>query len=95
MIDKSTYIINLLEDTSSGLSMEKHNQLINFMSAMISSGEKIKIMRPEIVEKFKSWSVDELGRGMKFIGTYFHLLNQAELNEIISVSYTHLRAHET
>jgi len=86
MIDKSTYIINLLEDTSSGLSMEKHNQLINFMSAMISSGEKIKIMRPEIVEKFKSWSVDELGRGMKFIGTYFHLLNQAELNEIISIN---------
>ncbi len=86
MIDKSTYIITLLEDASSGLSKEKHDQLIECMSAMISAGEKIKIARYEIVEKFKSWSVDELGRGMKFIGTYFHLLNQAELNEIISIN---------
>ena len=84
MIDKSTYIITLLEDASSGLNKEKHDQLIECMSTMISAGEKIKIARYEIVEKFKSWSVDELGRGMKFIGTYFHLLNQAELNEIIS-----------
>ena len=86
MIDKSTYIITLLEDASSGLSKEKHDQLIECMSTMISAGEKIKIARYEIVEKFKSWSVDELGRGMKFIGTYFHLLNQAELNEIISIN---------
>ena len=86
MIDKSTYIITLLEDASSGLSKEKHNQLIECMSTMISAGKKIKITRYEIVEKFKSWSVDELGRGMKFIGTYFHLLNQAELNEIISIN---------
>ena len=86
MIDKSTYIITLLEDASSGLSKDKHNQLIGFMSAMISSDEKIKIIRHEIVEKFKSWSIDDLGRGMKFIGTYFHLLNQAELNEIISIN---------
>ncbi|MBT4927530.1 phosphoenolpyruvate carboxylase [bacterium] len=86
MIDKSTYIITLLEDASSGLNKEKHDQLIECMSTMISAGEKIKIARYEIVEKFKSWSVDELGRGMKFIGTYFHLLNQAELNEIISIN---------
>ena len=86
MIDKSTYIITLLEDASSGLSKEKHDQLIACMSTMISAGKKIKITRYEIVEKFKSWSVDELGRGMKFIGTYFHLLNQAELNEIISIN---------
>ena len=86
MIDKSTYIITLLEDASSGLNKEKHDQLIECMSTMISAGEKIKIARYEIVEKFKSCSVDELGRGMKFIGTYFHLLNQAELNEIISIN---------
>ena len=86
MIAKSAYIISLLEEVSSGLSKNKHNQLIHFMSAMISSLEKNKTMKNEIVEKFKTWTVDELGKCMKFIGTYFHLLNQAELNEILSIN---------
>ena len=86
MIAKSAYIITLLEDVSSGLSKDKHSQLIDFMGAMISNRKKVKTIRHEIVEKFKTWTVDELGKCMKFIGTYFHLLNQAELNEIISIN---------
>lgn len=77
IIDKSTYIITLLEDASSGLSKEKHNQLIECMSTMISAGKKIKITRYEIVEKFKSWSVDE---------------KNVELDNAIFLSINHIAA---
>ncbi len=38
------------------------------------------------MSKLETWSNGDLYQVLKFIGTYFHLLNQAELNEITSIN---------
>ena len=86
MIDRSSYIMKLLETVSSGLPKEKHEKLNQYMCGMISNPIKNSSLRDQIIENFKDWSVEELSRSMKYIGTYFHLLNQAELNEIIHIN---------
>ena len=86
MIDRSSYIVKLLETVSSGLPKEKHEKLTRYMCAMISNPIKNSSLRDQIIENFKGWSIEEISRSMKYIGTYFHLLNQAELNEIIYIN---------
>ena len=56
------------------------------MCGMISNSSKNSSVTNQVIETFKDWSVEELSRSMKYIGTYFHLLNQAELNEIIHIN---------
>ena len=82
MIDRSSYIVKLLETVSSGLPKEKHEKLTQYMCGIISNSIKNSSVTNQVIETFKDWSVEELNRSMKYIGTYFHLLNQAELNEI-------------
>ena len=86
MIERSSYIVKLLETVSSGLPKKKHEKLTRFMCGMISDPFKNSFLRDQIIETFKDWTVEELSRSMKYIGTYFHLLNQAELNEIIHIN---------
>ena len=86
MIDRSSYIVKLLETVSSGLPKEKNEKLTRYMCGMISNSNRNSSVRDQIIENFKDWSVEELSRSMKYIGTYFHLLNQAELNEIIHIN---------
>ena len=86
MIARSSYIIKLLETVSSGLPKKKHNELTTYMCDILSSPIKNSSLSEQIIETFNDWSVEELSRSMKYIGTYFHLLNQAELNEIIYIN---------
>ena len=86
MIARSSYIIKLLETVSSGLPKKKHNELTTYMCDILSSPIKNSSLNEQIIETFNDWSVEELSRSMKYIGTYFHLLNQAELNEIIYIN---------
>ena len=76
MIARSSYIIKLLETVSSGLPKEKHEKLTQYMCGMISNSIKNSSVTNQVIETFKNWSVEELSRSMKYIGTYFHLLNQ-------------------
>ena len=86
MIERSSYIVKLLETVSSGLPKKKHEKLTRFMCGMISKPIKNNSLGDQIIETFKDWSIEEISRSMKYIGTYFHLLNQAELNEIIYIN---------
>ena len=52
-----------------------------------------KINRPDDIEthnrlssSLKQWNNHEISVMIKFIGTFFHLLNQAELEEIIHIN---------
>ena len=83
---RSSYIIKLLEIVSSGLPDGKHQQLTTFMVDIISEEIDENILKETIGKTFKSWSLNHINKSMKFIGTYFHLLNQAELNEIIVIN---------
>ena len=86
MIARSSYIIKLLETVSSGLPEKKHNKLTTYMCKIVSKLNNNEPFRDQIIETFKNWPVEDLNRSMKYIGTYFHLLNQAELNEIIHIN---------
>ena len=86
MIARSSYIVKLLETVSSGLPKEKHDKLTTYMSDILSNSTKNNPLRNQIIKTFKDWSIDDISRSMKYIGTYFHLLNQAELNEIIDIN---------
>ena len=39
----------------------------------------------------KKWTNDELSKMIKFIGTYFHFMNQAELDEIIFINLKEIK----
>ena len=78
-------IIDLLEQISIGLSSTKHQELIDFI--------RLKTLHPnsiphqeQILFSLKKWSSGDLSKMVRFIGIYFHLLNQAELNEIILIN---------
>ena len=80
-------IIDLLEQISIGLSSAKHQELIDFI--------RLKTLHPnsiphqeQILSSLKKWSNSDLSKMVRFIGIYFHLLNQAELNEIILIQYS-------
>ena len=82
---KAGIIIDLLEQISIGLSSEKHEELIDFI--------RLKTLHPnsiphqdQILFSLKKWSNGDLSKMVRFIGIYFHLLNQAELNEIILIN---------
>ena len=82
---KAGIIIDLLEKISIGLSPTKHEQLIDFI--------RLKTLHPnstshqaQIISCLKKWSNDDLSKMVRFIGIYFHLLNQAELNEVILIN---------
>ena len=83
---RSYYIVKLLETVSSDLPAGKHHQLTTFMVDIISGTIDENILKETISETFKSWPLNYINKSMKFIGTYFHLLNQAELNEIIAIN---------
>ena len=83
---RSSYIVKLLETVSSGLPDEKHHQLTTFMIDIISETIDKNILKEKIGKTFKNWPLNHINKLMKFIGTYFHLLNQAELNEIIAIN---------
>ena len=82
---KTSIIIEILEKCSSGLSASKHAQLIEFMKLKICNPDNIKVQKT-ITNNIKKWKNDDLSKMIKFIGTYFHLVNQAELDEIIFIN---------
>ena len=43
-------------------------------------------LKEQILSSLKKWSNGDLSKMVRFIGIYFHLLNQAELNEIILIN---------
>ena len=82
---KTSIIIEILEECSSGLSSAKHSQLIEVMKLKIRCPNDLKVQE-DIINKIKKWTNDDLSKMVKFIGTYFHLINQAELDEIIFIN---------
>ena len=82
---KSAIIIEVLQECSSGLNKSKHNQLIEFMKLKLIDPENLRIQN-KINYALKKWSDKDISKMIKFIGTYFHLLNQAELDEIIAIN---------
>ena len=82
---KAGIIIDLLEQISSGLSSKKHKQLLDFIRIKTLSPNSIS-SQENIVSSLKKWSNTDIMKMVKFIGTYFHLLNQAELNEVIIIN---------
>ena len=82
---KAGIIIDLLEQISIGLSSAKHEELIDFI--------RLKTLHPnsiphqeQILSSLKKWSNGDLSKMGRFVGIYFHLLNQAELNEVILIN---------
>ena len=82
---KAGIIIDLLEQISIGLSSAKHEELIDFI--------RLKTLHPnsithqeQILSSLKKWSNGDLSKMVRFVGIYFHLLNQAELNEVILIN---------
>ena len=83
--NKTSIIIEIIEECSSGLSSAKHSQLIEIMKLKIRKPNDLKIQE-NIINNIKKWTNDDLSKMVKFIGTYFHLINQAELDEIIFIN---------
>ena len=83
--NKTSIIIEILEECSSGLSSAKHSQLIEIMKLKICNPNDLKVQK-NIINDIKKWANDDLSKMVKFIGTYFHLINQAELDEIIFIN---------
>ena len=82
---KTSIIIEILEECSSGLSASKHGQLIEIMKLKICNPDDLMVQK-NITNDMKKWTNDDLSKMIKFIGTYFHLVNQAELDEIIFIN---------
>ena len=82
---RATYIFGLLEKVSSGLDNNKHAYLLRSIQEKISDNDQA-IIESKIISNFKKWSLSDLSKVMKYIGTYFYLLNQVELNEIIKIN---------
>ena len=77
-IDKrATYIFGLLEKVSSGLDNNKHAYLLRSIQEKISDNDQ-EIIESKIISNFKKWSLSDLSKVLKYIGTYFYLLNQVE-----------------
>ena len=83
--NKTSIIIEILEECSSGLSSAKHSQLIEIMKQKIRNPNDLKVQE-NTINDIKKWTNDDLSKMVKFIGTYFHLVNQAELDEIIFIN---------
>jgi len=82
---KAGIIIDLLEQISIGISPTKHEQLIEFIRLKTLHPNSIS-HQEQILSSLKKWSIDDLSKMVRFIGIYFHLLNQAELNEVILIN---------
>ena len=85
MQSRSVLIFELLETVFSGLDNSKELQFKNILYSLLSSGNQ-NSNNSSIMSKLETWSNGDLYQVLKFIGTYFHLLNQAELNEITSIN---------
>ena len=83
--NKISIIIEIIEECSSGLSLAKHSQLIDIMKLKVRSPNDLNIQE-NIINNIKKWTNDDLSKMIKFIGTYFHLVNQAEVDEIIFIN---------
>ena len=53
MIDRSSYIMKLLEIVSSGLSIEKHEKLTRYMCGMISNPIKNSSFKDQLLKILK------------------------------------------
>ena len=85
MQSRSVLVFELLETVFSNLENSKDIQFKNFLHSLVSS-ENHTSMNSSILSTLETWSNGDLYQVLKFIGTYFHLLNQAELSEIISIN---------
>ena len=82
---KSTFIIQLLDEIPIDLDKNKDKEFKNYIYNALSKApnERGEIY---ITSSFETWSISDLEKALKYIGTYFHLLNQAEISEIISIN---------
>ena len=85
MQDKTSIIIELLEKCSSGLSAVKHSQLIDIMKLKICNPNNLKVQE-NITYNLTKWTNDDLSKMIKFLRYLFHLVNLAELDEIIFIN---------
>ena len=85
MQSRSVLVFELLEKVFSNLENSKDIQFKNFLHSILSSENHISL-NSSILSRLETWSNSDLYQVLKFIGTYFHLLNQAELSEIISIN---------
>ena len=83
---KAGIIIDLLEQISIGLSSAKHEELINFIRLKTLYPDSIP-HQEQISSSLKKWSNGDLTKMVRFIGIYFHLLNQAESNEVVLIIF--------
>ncbi len=88
---KSKLIIELLEKCPIDLHDERKNILRSFMIEKINKPNDIETHN-RVSSSLKQWNNHEISIMIKFIGTFFHLLNQAELEEIIYINKIRDRA---
>ena len=55
------------------------------MRLKICNPNNLKVQK-NITYNITKWTNDDLSKMIKFLGTYFHLVNQAELDEIIFIN---------
>ena len=85
MQSRSVLIFELLETVFPKLEDSKTAQFKAILDSLLSSGSNSS-RNSNILPTLETWSNGDLYQILKFIGTYFHLLNQAELSEIISIN---------
>ena len=82
---RSILIYELLESVFPELKENKQSEFKNILKSILPSNGR-KPDNKTIAKSISGWSNIDSFRIMKFIGTYFHLLNQAEQSEIISIN---------
>ena len=85
MQSRSVLIFELLETVFNGLDNSKELEFKTILDSLLSIGDHTSLNN-SILSTLETWSSRDLYQVLKFMGTYFHLLNQAELSEIISIN---------
>ncbi len=82
---RSVLIYELLESVFPDIKENKQRDFKNILKSVLpANGEKQN--NQSVAKSVAGWSNVDSFKIMKFIGTYFHLLNQAEQSEIISIN---------
>ena len=79
------YIATILDEIYSENNIKEYQILRNSLFNVIIKSN-FKYNYNKIQTLFKKWSIDQIDFSLKFFSTFFHLLNQAELQEINSIN---------
>jgi len=80
------YISSLLDEIYSENNFEEYKIFKSTLFSLLKKQTVENFISDEIKILFKSWSIEQIDFSLKFFSTFFHLLNQAELQEINSIN---------